>query len=148
MKDLNKFPGVGALKVNMDHEKEDAEPDLNNHSPSLSGSGHSYVFDKDLERTVRWKRDLVLLPLICVMYTILFLDRTNIANARIEGLEKDLDMPSNGYNNCLWIFYIPFILAEIPSNLVLAFRKIKPRWFLGVQMFLLGKDALRGLHKH
>lgn len=41
----------------------------------------------------------------------MFLDRTNIANARIEGLVEGLDMPANGYNTALWIFYIPFILA-------------------------------------
>lgn len=41
----------------------------------------------------------------------MFLDRTNIANAKIEGLVEGLNMPSNGYNTALWIFYIPFILA-------------------------------------
>lgn len=138
MADLNTFPGVGALRNTVNHEKNGTEPGLYGDIPSHGSSEDSHVLNKDLERTIRWKRDLLLLPLLGVMHTIMFLDRTNIANARIEGLEKGLGMPSNGYNNCLWIFYIPFIIAEIPSNLCLALRKIKPRWFLGSQMFLLG----------
>ncbi|POS71750.1 high-affinity nicotinic acid transporter [Diaporthe helianthi] len=50
---------------------------------------------------------------------ILFLDRTNTANARIEGLEAGLNMPPTDYSTALWIFYVPFILVEIPSNLIL-----------------------------
>lgn len=136
MAELDTFPGVGALSRG--DEKAVMEPGIYNDSPSLSSSGGSHLVDSRLDRIVRWKRDLLLIPLLGVFYTILFLDRTNIANARIEGLEKGLNMPSHGYNNCLWIFYIPFIIAEIPSNLFLSLERIKPRWFLGIQMFTLG----------
>lgn len=136
MADLNSFPGVGALAYG--NEKDSVEPGLYNESPSTSESADRDEFDLKLDRTVRWKRDLLLLPILGILYMIMFLDRTNIANARIEGLEIGLNMPSNGYNSCLWIFYIPFILAEIPSNLFMTMGKIKPRWFLGTQMFVLG----------
>jgi hypothetical protein len=66
------------------------------------------------------------------------LDRTNIANARIAGLPAGLNLPSNGYNVALSIFYIPFVLAEVPSNLILSIPWIKPRWYLGAMMFILG----------
>lgn len=36
------------------------------------------------------------------------------------------------------IFYIPFVLAEIPANLVLNLNRIRPGILLGGQMFLLG----------
>lgn len=36
------------------------------------------------------------------------------------------------------IFYIPFVLAEIPANLVLNLNKIRPGILLGGQMCLLG----------
>lgn len=91
-----------------------------------------------VDKTLQWKRDLLLLPILGTMHMILFLDRTNIANARIEGLEAGLNMPPTGYSTALWIFYVPFILAEIPSNLILVTGKVKPNLFLGGQMFLLG----------
>jgi hypothetical protein len=94
--------------------------------------------DAALDKRVRWRRDLVLVPLLGLMYLVMFLDRTNIANARIEGLEAGLNMPSNGYNVALSIFYIPFVLFEVPSNLVLNLPFIRPRWYLGTMMLVLG----------
>lgn len=100
-----------------------------------------------LDRRILWRRDLVLVPTMGILYMILFLDRTNIANARIlglglpNGLEMSLNMPSNGYNTALWIFYIPFVLAEIPANLLLSRRFIRPGLLLGGQMFVLGKSS-------
>ncbi|GME47139.1 putative vitamin h protein [Neofusicoccum parvum] len=101
---------------------------------------HDPAFDRKLLR----KRDTVLIPITGVLYTLLFLDRTNIANARAlgigspNGLEGALNMPTNGYNIALVIFYIPFVLAEIPANLLLNANRIHPRYLLGGQMLLLG----------
>ncbi|KAI1082919.1 major facilitator superfamily domain-containing protein [Whalleya microplaca] len=100
--------------------------------------------DPKLDRTILWKRDIVLIPIMGVLYTLLFLDRTNIANARAlgigkpNGMEMSLNMPSNGYNIALCIFYIPFVLAEVPVNLLFNLNKIRPAFFLSGQMFLLG----------
>ncbi|KXJ96080.1 major facilitator superfamily domain-containing protein [Microdochium bolleyi] len=98
----------------------------------------------ELDRRIRWKRDLVLIPIMGVLFMILFLDRTNIANARAlgigkpNGLEMSLNMPPNGYNTALWIFYIPFVVFEVPANLLLTRNFVRPGILLGGQMFLLG----------
>lgn len=47
-------------------------------------------------------------------------------------------MPLNGYATCLWIFYIPFVLIEIPSNMIMSLPRIRPNYFLGVNMLILG----------
>lgn len=112
--------------------------------------------DKKMERKIMLRRDFILLPTIGLLYMIvstcnpskpglqanecvqMFLDRTNIANAKIEGLEAGLNMPSNGYNTALWIFYIPFVIAEVPSNLILNMGKIAPNYFLGGMTCMLG----------
>ncbi|KAI0146774.1 major facilitator superfamily domain-containing protein [Pestalotiopsis sp. NC0098] len=100
--------------------------------------------DPALDRKLLWRRDLVLIPVMGVLYMLLFLDRTNIANARAlgigspHGLEGALGMPSNGYNIALVIFYVPFVLAEIPANIILTNSKIPPRLLLGGQMVILG----------
>ncbi|KAN0094092.1 MFS general substrate transporter [Hyaloscypha variabilis] len=77
-----------------------------------------------------------------LLYLVCFLDRTNIANAKLASLEKGLSMPSNRYNTALWIFYIPFVLAELPSNMIMSLPYIKPNLWLGGQCFILGILAM------
>lgn len=98
-------------------------------------------WSEEADRKLTLKLDLHLIPVLGLLYLITFLDRTNIANARIQGLEKGLNMPANGYNTSLWVFYIPFVLVEIPSNLIMSLPKIRPNLFLGCQMFILGKTT-------
>lgn len=51
-------------------------------------------------------------------------------------------MPKNGYNTAIWIFYVPFVLAEIPSNMIISLPQIRPNLFLGANMFILGICAM------
>ena len=71
------------------------------------------------------------------MYLLAFLDRVNIANANVFGLSVELDLlRDNRYNTALVIFFIPYILFEIPSNVLL--KKMKPRVWLSICMFGFG----------
>ncbi|OBT38804.1 hypothetical protein VE00_10641 [Pseudogymnoascus sp. WSF 3629] len=89
-------------------------------------------------RKLLLKCDLRLVPILGTLYLVSFFDRSNIANARLFGLEKSLNMPSNGFNTCLWIFYLPFVIIEIPSNLIMSMNKIKPNYWLAGMMLILG----------
>ncbi|CAL1700967.1 unnamed protein product [Somion occarium] len=82
---------------------------------------------KSLTRRVLWKLDLHILPLLTLLWLSAFTDRTNIGNARIAGLEADTHLNGNQFNTCLAVFYVSYIIVELPSNLVL--KKLKPsRW--------------------
>lgn len=50
-----------------------------------------------------------------------FVDRSNIGNAKIAGLPESLSLPpqSTQFNLALLVFYIPYILVDIPANLLL-----------------------------
>jgi MFS family permease len=50
-------------------------------------------------------------------YLLSFLDRSNIGNAKLEGLVADLGITD--FNTLLTVFFIAYVLAEVPSNLVL-----------------------------
>lgn len=50
--------------------------------------------------------------------------RVNISNAAILGLQKDLNIENTKYNTALTIFFVPYVLFEIPSNILL--KKLKP----------------------
>lgn len=89
------------------------------------------------ERKLVTRIDLHVIPFLCVMYLLAFLDRVNIANANVFGLSKELKIvDGNKYNTALVIFFVPYILFEIPSNILL--KKFKPRVWLAVCMFGFG----------
>ena len=57
-----------------------------------------------------------------------FLDRANIGNARIQGMATDLKLEGIKFNMALSIFYIIYLLVEVPSNIIL--KKVGPRYYL------------------
>lgn len=51
--------------------------------------------------------------------------RVNISNAAVLGLKEDLDIVNGTkYNTALTIFFVPYVIFEIPSNILL--KKLKP----------------------
>ena len=73
------------------------------------------------ERRLMRKIDLLVVPPLCILYLLAFLDRVNIANARLYNLEADLGLVGNQYNIVLVIFFVPYCLFEIPANLLLKY---------------------------
>lgn len=71
------------------------------------------------ERALVRKLDLYLIPLIMALYLFSFLDRVNIGNARLYGLEEDLNLSSNQFQVAVSILFVTYLLFEVPSNLVL-----------------------------
>ncbi|EAW09058.1 putative MFS transporter [Aspergillus clavatus NRRL 1] len=103
--------------------------------------GHALVeFDRAAERRLRLKIDLYIVPTVALLYLFCFIDRANIGNAKLAGFEKDLGLKGNDYNALLSIFYISYILFEIPSNI--ACKWIGPGWFLPVMTLGFGISSL------
>ncbi len=74
-----------------------------------------------------WKVDLWLIPWLSLLYLLSFLDRTNIGNARIAGLEKSIGLTPSQYNICLSVFFISYSVFEPITNVIL--KKATPRLF-------------------
>ena len=55
------------------------------------------------ERKVMNKIDFRVVPVLCLLYLLAFLDRVNISNAAIFGLKRDLDLHGTQYNTALVI---------------------------------------------
>jgi fucose permease len=85
-------------------------------------------FDPAAEKRLRLKLDLMIVPTVSLLYLFCFIDRANIGNARIAGLEKDLGMTGYDYNGVLSVFYVSYILFEIPSNILC--KVIGPGWYI------------------
>ncbi|KAK3897688.1 major facilitator superfamily domain-containing protein [Staphylotrichum tortipilum] len=70
-------------------------------------------------RRILFKTDTRILPVLALLFLCSFLDRTNVGNARILGLERDLHLTNQQYNQGLAVFYATYIASELPSNLLL-----------------------------
>ncbi|CAI7593138.1 unnamed protein product [Penicillium pancosmium] len=91
--------------------------------------GHSLVeFDKKAESRLRLKIDLYVVPTVALMYLFCFIDRANIGNAKLAGFNTDLGLKGYDYNAVLSVFFISYIIFEIPCNI--ACKWIGPGWFL------------------
>ncbi|TFK53257.1 MFS general substrate transporter [Heliocybe sulcata] len=88
-------------------------------SPTIEVESVVVEINAEAEKKLVRKLDWILLPLFTVIYGLNFIDRTAIGNAKIAGIDKDLDLTGYEYNIALTIFYISYILSEIPANLLL-----------------------------
>ncbi|KAF5518081.1 putative transporter [Colletotrichum aenigma] len=99
----------------------------------LSPEDQSFLdnFPEDRKKRVMRKLDWRLVPLLGLLYLISFLDRANIGNAKIEGLPEDLNLTGQQYNIALCVFFITYILFEVPSNMLLLKFK-RPSTYMGI----------------
>ncbi|KAA8895790.1 major facilitator superfamily domain-containing protein [Sphaerosporella brunnea] len=118
----------------MTFEKETLE--LTNNAGSTSSdeeSGADLKYEQELIRRVDWR----LLPILGALYSIALIDRTNLSNANVAGMNKDLGLNiGNRYSIALLVFFIPYMLFELPSNLVL--RRVGAAKWLGTIAFCWG----------
>lgn len=93
------------------------------------------------ERKLLRKLDLYLVPGVSILYLLSFLDRSNVANARLEGLETDLNLNPDGsdYLNGLTLFFVGYILLEVLWNVIL--KRVGPRVWLPLITLVWGVVA-------
>ncbi|GAA6062306.1 hypothetical protein JCM10212_006858, partial [Sporobolomyces blumeae] len=99
-----------------DDEKRSSSP------PSTKTSDALPVVDytpEDERRVVR-KVDLFLMPGLTFLYLLSFLDRSNVGNAKGAGMLKDIGLAHKPevYNTALALYFLGYVLFEIPANMV------------------------------
>ncbi|RPA87820.1 MFS transporter [Ascobolus immersus RN42] len=126
--------GVEDENTHAAYQKPDSvSPSESMKTPSHVKDGSSSGIDK---KALLRRIDLHVLPILVVIYLFAFLDRVNIGNASVFGMATELKLVGNQYNVALCIFFIPYIVFEIPSNLVL--KKFPPHIFLSFCIFMFG----------
>ncbi|WBW70633.1 carboxylic acid transmembrane transporter [Schizosaccharomyces osmophilus] len=75
-----------------------------------------YVIDHKAERKLCRKLDIRILPLLALLYLFNALDKSNVSNAKTNGIDKDLGFKGDEYNIMISIFYIPFVLCAFPFS--------------------------------
>lgn len=89
-----------------------------------------------IDRQLLWKLDCRLVPWLSLLYLVSFLDRTNIGNAKLDGLQEDTHMGDTQYNDTLTIFFISYSVFEPLTNVLL--KRLRPSVFIPIIMTLWG----------
>ncbi|KIX10367.1 uncharacterized protein Z518_01449 [Rhinocladiella mackenziei CBS 650.93] len=72
------------------------------------------------ERALVKKLDWRVFPMLCIVFGLSLLDRTNISAAYIAGMAEDLELAVGArYSITLLVFFIGYAIFEIPSNMVI-----------------------------
>ncbi|KAL8917054.1 MAG: hypothetical protein Q9208_008170 [Pyrenodesmia sp. 3 TL-2023] len=141
--------GTGDEKIPYDYDK--AYPGQHDGSDSTSpgrpGTG-SYdpildrFTDAEVKRVVR-KVDIRLVPLCGLMYCVSLLDRTNLSNAAIAGMTKELNLRTKNpdrYSVITLVFFITYVVAQPPTTILTRF--FGPRIWLATITLLWGATMI------
>ncbi|KAK9452947.1 major facilitator superfamily domain-containing protein [Dipodascopsis uninucleata] len=129
----------------------------NSENPFLPDPQDEVLFNSQYafhERTEAWheetrkkllkKLDSHILPIIIVMYLMNYLDRTNLSQARLGGLEESLRLKGTDINTLTSVVFIGYIMLQIPSSMIIV-KVRRPSVYLGSCMALWGLvSALHG----
>ena len=108
-------------------------PKYHNLPPLLQGMTQDELHKLDRRTTL--KIDLRLMPMLILIYILNYLDRNNIASARLGGIEKELGMHGSQWETVISILFVGYITMQIPANLLLE-KFGRPSIFIAVVMTL------------
>ncbi|PYI01063.1 MFS general substrate transporter [Aspergillus sclerotiicarbonarius CBS 121057] len=103
-----------------------------------NGQGAVYTgptFTTEDENHVYRKLDWNLMPLVFVLYSLSVLDRSNLGNAKIAGMEDDIDLSGRRYDWLATAFYIAYILSQWTT---IGWKAFAPHRWAAITVFLWG----------
>ncbi|UNI22830.1 hypothetical protein JDV02_008683 [Purpureocillium takamizusanense] len=89
----------------------------------------------DVVKRLKRKSDLILLPLLTVAYLL-----NNVSNAHTAGLEEDLGLMGNQFNQVLTYYQIPFIVFG--PGITLLTKWLGARWTIPGMLLAFGSASL------
>ncbi|RDL29807.1 Uncharacterized protein BP5553_10672 [Venustampulla echinocandica] len=93
------------------------------------------------EKALLRRIDLHIFPMLCAVFALSLLDRSNISAAYISGMKTDLHFNIGArYSIALLVFFPAFALCQIPSNLII--RRLGARTWLSFLITAFGVVVL------
>ncbi|KAH9226677.1 hypothetical protein K456DRAFT_1754766 [Colletotrichum gloeosporioides 23] len=118
--------GDGTFEVHDDIEN--GKPS-DSHVENIRQSQPHFDIDPVLSKKLDRKFDYHIIPWLFGIWLFAFIDRSNIGNAKIDGLTEDLNISTGTkFNIALLVFYIPYILVDVPSNWIV--KKVRAGIYL------------------
>ncbi|GAD98013.1 MFS transporter, putative [Paecilomyces variotii No. 5] len=86
--------------------------------------------EKIIEKKLRKRIDMLIMPLVILVYLMNYIDRNNYAAAKLQGLTEDLHLTDAQYQTGLSVLFVGYILMQVPSNILLNYVG-RPSLYLG-----------------
>ncbi|KAH7035851.1 major facilitator superfamily transporter [Microdochium trichocladiopsis] len=122
----------------------DKHPESVGKQPSVEEPRHGQIVDgtytPEEERQVLRKIDCVILPMMCFVFFMQYLDKQSLSYAAVFGLITDLKMTSVQYSWCSSIFYVGQLVAEYPFIYLMS--KLPLTKFVGATVIIWGAVCL------
>ncbi|PSS25344.1 hypothetical protein M430DRAFT_33094 [Amorphotheca resinae ATCC 22711] len=81
--------------------------------------GEGVVITPAEEKRLLRKIDFNLMPMLCVVYGLNYLDKTTLSYSSVMGLQKDIHLHGTNYQWLSSLFYIGYLAWEWPTNRLL-----------------------------
>ncbi|KAF2859504.1 putative MFS allantoate transporter [Piedraia hortae CBS 480.64] len=81
--------------------------------------GESILLDEATNKRLLRKIDRHLMPMMCIVYGMNYLDKTSMSYASIMGLRTDIHLKGSNYQWLSSLFYFGYIAWEYPTNRLL-----------------------------
>ncbi|KAL9594425.1 MAG: hypothetical protein Q9219_007041 [cf. Caloplaca sp. 3 TL-2023] len=129
-------PSSSDNKHSVSEEEKIIHVEAENGQFKTTSDGSTVIISPSAERALTRKFDLRILPVLAVMYLFNSLDKSNLGNAKTNGLEKTLHLKNSQYNTILSVFFVPYVLTA-PILAILG-KKYGPNRVLPLMMFSFG----------
>lgn len=81
--------------------------------------GEVLILDEATNRRLLRKIDSTILPIMCVIYGLNYLDKTTLSYASVMGIRKDISLKGDDYQWVSSMFYFGYLAWEYPTNRLL-----------------------------
>ena len=111
--------GSSERKTSADVEKVIAHSHDADEAMKAFANGEIVEIDEATNKRLLRIIDLHMMPIMCIVYGINYLDKTTISYASIMGLKKDLNLVGDDYQWLGSLFYFGYLFWEYPTNRLL-----------------------------
>ncbi|EAW13621.1 putative transmembrane transporter [Aspergillus clavatus NRRL 1] len=124
----------------LDTMEKQPEHEISHAGSSLETASPELQVNSKRERALLRKIDLHLMGPLWVVFVFGFLDRINLGNVAVLGILKELKMNGKDMALGMQIFFVPYIIADIPSNIIL--KKFSPSTWISILTFFWGVTCM------
>ncbi|KAK4961534.1 hypothetical protein LTR10_002024 [Elasticomyces elasticus] len=128
--------------IQLEHIKGDAWKDMDEDAMTDEQKKAA----RTVEKRLKLKLDFTILPLLSMIYFLAQMGRSDLANAAVAGMNKELGITARQYSTVASIFYVGYIVLQLPGTLLI--RKIGPPAQFGLAMLAWGLTTTLAVEIH
>lgn len=99
------------------------------------------ILTTNQQRRLKFKIDLRVISFLSIIFGMSIVDRINIGSAKVLGMQQDVGINIGArYSICLLLFFPGYILAAVPSNMLLV--KLGVKAWISITTLLFGVCVL------